>query len=169
MRIYNVLNHISLNNTGFNWTGCDSHILPLRPNSPLKNWPANIESPSDCNILNTTPEFHYLKLLEIPITTVLFVIKPWLTHSLIHSLTHSLTHSPTHPPNHPPTHSLTHSLTYSLITVAYPKQKIDVFIDFCNFNFVDFSLLIWDYRCSLSRGVPMIKYSLICSKFPGEH
>ena len=149
MRIYNVLNHISLNNTGFNWTGCDSHILPLRPNSPLKNWPANIESPSDCNILNTTPEFHYLKLLEIPITTVLFVIKPWLTHSLIHSLTHSL--------------------SYSLITVAYPKQKIDVFIDFCNFNFVDFSLLIWDYRCSLSRGVPMIKYSLICSKFPGEH
>ena len=45
-------------------------------------------------------------------------------------------------------HSLTHSFTYlermgkTIITVAYPKQEIVVFINPYNFNFVVFSLLI---------------------------
>ena len=70
--------------------------------------------------------------------------------------------------------SLTHLLTQkgwgkTIITVVCPKQKIVVFINFYNFNFVVFSLLIQHYRSSPFRGVPMIRYSEICSKSPGEH
>ena len=35
-------------------------------------------------------EFRHLKLVEIPITTVLVLIKTWLTYSLTHALTHAL-------------------------------------------------------------------------------
>ena len=67
--------------------------------------------PPDCNILNPTPpEFRHFKLVEIPITKVLFLIKTWLTHSFTHSLLHPLTYSPSHPLTHAHTHSLTHSL-----------------------------------------------------------
>ena len=51
----------------------------------------------------------------------------------------------------------------------FALNKIVVFINFYNFNFVVFSLLIQHYQSSSSRGVAMIKYSEICSKFPGEH
>ena len=50
--------------------------------------------------------------------------------------------------SHPLTPSLTYILTYlerwgkAIITVVCPKQKIVVFINFCNFNFVVFILLV---------------------------
>ena len=77
-------------------------------------------------VTSSTPlEFHPLKLVEIPITTVFFLIKTWLTYSLTHSLTLSLTHSL----SHSLTYLLTHLLTQkgwgkTIITVVCPKQKI---------------------------------------------
>ena len=58
------------------------HGVLQGPNHPLKNWHPLTENP--------LLEFRHLKLVEIPITTVLFLIKTWLSHSLTHSLT--LTH-----------------------------------------------------------------------------
>ena len=60
--------------------------------------------------------------MEIPITTVLFLIKTWLTHLLTHSLTHA--------PTHPPTHSLTHSLSHSLILIIF-KYHLWKFVLLC--------------------------------------
>ena len=57
-----------------------SRVLP-----PLeKLTPLNRETPPGCNILNPPPEFRHLNLGEIPISTVLFIIKTWLTYSLTH-------------------------------------------------------------------------------------
>ena len=55
---------------------------PWKIASPLNREPP----PGDCNILNP-PELRHLKFVEIPITTVLFLIKAWLTESPTHLLT----------------------------------------------------------------------------------
>ena len=68
-----------------------TRVLP-----PWKIDPYQRKSP-DCNILPPflhPHEFRHLKLVEIPITTVLSLIKTWLTNLLTDSL--SLTYSLTH-------------------------------------------------------------------------
>ena len=62
------------------------HSVLQGPNRPLKNWPPPLIVTS-----LTSSEFCHLKLVKIPITTVLFLIKTWLSHSLTHSLTLTLT------------------------------------------------------------------------------
>ena len=66
---------------------CTMYIVSSRvlTSSPEKLTPLTENPFPDCNILNP-PEFHHLKLVEIPITTVLFLTKTWLTYSL--TLTH---------------------------------------------------------------------------------
>ena len=56
---------------------------PEKLPSPPKREPP---SPGDCNIPNP-PEFRHLKLVEIPIATVLFLMRAWLNESLTHLLT----------------------------------------------------------------------------------
>ena len=81
-----VINTLNFEKKGF-------HGVLQGPNHPLRNWHPLTENP--------LLEFRHLKLVEIPITTVLFLIKTWLFYLLDHSLTHPLTHSlsPSHSPS----------------------------------------------------------------------
>ena len=123
------------------------HYMSFWVLTPLKNWPPLTEKSPLFVTLSPTSQVLSLKIGGNCYYHSPFPNKNmWLTYVLTHSLTGSLT--PTHSLTHPATHPLTHSLTHlermgeTIITVVCPKQKIVVFINFYNFNFVVFSLLI---------------------------
>ena len=62
---------------------------------PLTENPSPL--PNECNILNPPlPKCPHLKLVGIPITTFLFLIKTWLTYLPTHWLTHARMHAYRH-------------------------------------------------------------------------